>query len=77
LDPQTGTVATGVAAPVVKVADRTATCCGVIVDFVAGGGGVLGAVKDTSDARLATTSSWTLGTSLDHTVTTTAGRCPL
>ncbi len=79
LDPQTGTVATGVAAPVVKVADRHGNgAAGVIVDFVAGGGSVLGAVKDTSDAQgLATTSSWTLGNLVGtNTVTTTAGTLP-
>jgi adhesin/invasin len=79
LDPQTGTVATGVAAPVVKVTDQFGNgVAGVIVDFAAAGGGTLGATKDTSDALgLATTGSWTLGSVVGtNTVTTTAGTLP-
>jgi adhesin/invasin len=64
IDPQTGTVATAVTAPVIKVADQFGNgVAGAIVDFAPSGGGTLGAVKDTSDgAGLATSSSWTLGT---------------
>ncbi len=79
LDPQTGTVATGVVAPVVKVVDQYGNgVAGVIVDFASAGGGALGATKDTSDALgLATTSSWTLGSLVGtNIVTTTAGTLP-
>lgn len=79
VDPQTGTVATGVAAPVVKVADQFGNgVAGVIVDFVVTGGGVLGAMKDTTDALgLATTGSWTLGSIVGtNSVTATAGALP-
>jgi adhesin/invasin len=64
VDPQSGTVATAVTAPVIKVADQFGNgVAGAIVDFAPSGGGTLGAVKDTSDgAGLATSSSWTLGT---------------
>jgi len=63
-DPQSGTVATAVTAPLVKVVDQFANAVsGVIVDFVVAGGGALGVTKDTSDAAgLATTGSWTLDT---------------
>ncbi|MGH7521186.1 MAG: hypothetical protein ACREMI_07890 [Gemmatimonadales bacterium] len=79
IDPQSGTVATAAAAPVVKVTDQFDNgVAGVIVDFVAAGGGALGAVKDTSDALgLATASSWTLGNVVGtNTVTATAGALP-
>jgi YVTN family beta-propeller protein len=51
---------------------------GVVVDFAALGGGVLGATKDTSDAAgLATTGSWTLGSLVGtNSVTVTAGALP-
>jgi len=78
-DPQPGTVATAVTAPVVKVADQFGNAVsGVIVDFAAAGGSVLGAVKDTSDAAgLATTGSWTLGSLVGtNTVTVTSGALP-
>lgn len=76
LDPQTGTVATAVAAPVVKVTDQFGNGVGgVIVDFSATGGAIVGATKDTSDpAGLATASSWTLGNVVGtNTVTATSG----
>ena len=79
LDPQSGTVATGVAAPVVKVVDQYGNgVAGVIVDFVVTGGGALGAGKDTSDALgLATTGSWILGSLVGtNTVAATAGALP-
>src|SRR5205814_1257349 len=79
LDPQTATVVTGVVAPVVKVADSLGNAvAGVIVDFVVTHGGLLGAVKDTSDTQgLATTGSWTLGSLVGtNTVTATAGALP-
>src|SRR6266581_3121283 len=79
IDPQTGTVATGVAAPVVKVVDQYGNgVAGVIVDFAAGGGGVVGAAKDTSDpAGLVSAGSWTLGSLVGtNTVSTTAGTLP-
>src|SRR6267143_1428978 len=60
VDPQTGTVATAVTAPVVKVADQFGNAvAGVIVDFGAAGGGSVGAAKDTSDALgIASAGSW-------------------
>lgn len=79
IDPQTGTVATGVAAPVVKVVDQYGNgVAGVIVDFAPGGGGVVGAAKDTSDAAgLVSAGSWTLGSLVGtNTVSTTAGTLP-
>src|SRR5204863_7495328 len=79
LDPQTATVVTGVVAPVVKVADSLGNAvAGVIVDFVVTHGGLLGAVKDTSDLQgHATTGSWTLGSLVGtNTVTATAGALP-
>jgi adhesin/invasin len=79
LDPQSGTVAAGVAAPVVKVVDQFGNgVAGVIVDFVVTHGGLLGAVKDTSDPQgLATTGSWMLGSLVGtNTVTVTAGALP-
>ena len=78
-DPQTGTVATAVTAPVVKVADQFGNgVTGVIVDFAATGGGTLGAIKDTSDALgVATAGSWLLGNVVGtNTVTATAGALP-
>src|SRR5439155_8162905 len=79
LDPQTGAVATGVAAPVVKVVDQYGNgVAAVIVDFAAGGGGIVGAAKDTSDAAgLVSAASWTLGCLVGtNTVSTTAGTLP-
>jgi DNA-binding beta-propeller fold protein YncE len=79
VDPQSGTVATAVTGPVVKVTDQFGNgVSGVIVDFVAGGGGVVGAAKDTSnDLGLATASSWTLGSAVgSNTVAATAGALP-
>src|SRR6266700_1464555 len=79
LDPQTGSVATGVAAPVVKVVDQYGNgVAGVIVDFAPGGGGVVGAAKDTSDpAGLVSAGNWTLGSLVGtNTVSTTAGTLP-
>jgi adhesin/invasin len=76
LDPQTGTVATAVAAPVVKVTDQFGNGVGgVIVSFGATGGGVLGATTNTSDAAgLASAGSWTLDSLVGtNTVTVTAG----
>ena len=78
-DPQAGTVATAVTAPVVKVADQFGNgVAGVIVDFAATGGGVLGATKDTSDALgVASAGSWILGNVVGtNTVTATAGALP-
>src|SRR5712691_2188869 len=78
-DPQTGTVATTVTAPVVKVADQFGNgVAGVIVDFAATGGGALGATKDTSDALgVASAGSWILGNVVGpNTVTATAGALP-
>jgi len=78
-DPQAGTVATAVTAPVVKVADQFGNgVAGVIVNFAATGGGILGAAKDTSDAAgLTTVGSWTLGNVVGtNTVTATAGALP-
>jgi len=75
LDPQTGTVATAVTTPVVKVTDQFGNgVSGVIVDFAATGGGSVGAAKDTSDNfGLATAGSWTLGpVAGPNAVTTTA-----
>src|SRR5439155_6312378 len=79
LDPQTGAVATGVAAPVVKGVDQYGNgVAAVIVDFAAGGGGIGGAAKDTSDAAgLVSAASWTLGCLVGtNTVSTTAGTLP-
>src|SRR6266550_562919 len=79
VDPQTGTVATAVTVPVVKVADQFGNgVAGVIVDFAATGGGILGAAKDTSDgAGLTTVGSWTLGNVVGtNTVTATASALP-
>src|SRR3989454_5796368 len=79
VDPQTGTVATAVIVPVVKVADQFGNgVAGIIVDFAAAGGGVLGAAKDTSDgAGLTSAGSWTLGNVVGtNTVTATAGALP-
>ena len=79
VDPQPGTVATAVTAPVVKVADQFGNgVAGVIVDFAAAGGGVLGAAKDTSDgAGLTSVGSWTLGNVVGtNSVTATAGALP-
>src|SRR6267143_4192776 len=79
VDPQTGTVATTVTAPVVKVADQYGNgVAGVIVDFAATGGGALGATKDTSDALgIASAGSWILGNVVGtNTVTATAGALP-
>jgi len=76
VDPQTGTVATAVIVPVVKVADQFGNgVAGIIVDFAAAGGGILGAAKDTSDgAGLTSTGGWTLGNVVGtNTVTATAG----
>jgi adhesin/invasin len=76
IDPQTGTVATPVTGPVVKVVDQFGNgIAGVIVDFVAIGGGTIGATKDTSDgAGLATAGSWTLGSVTGpNTVAITSG----
>jgi len=72
IDPQTGTVATAVAAPVVKVTDQFGNGVGgVIVSFAATGGGILGATTNTSDpAGLATTGSWTLGPSVGTSIVT-------
>jgi adhesin/invasin len=78
-DPQSGTVATAVTAPVVKVVDQFANAVpGVIVDFVVAGGGTLGAAKATSDAAgLATAGTWTLGNVVGtNSVTVTAGTLP-
>ena len=78
-DAQTGTVATAVTAPVVKVVDQFGNgVAGVIVDFAAAGGGIVGAARDTSDASgLATSGSWTLGSLVGtNTVTVTAGALP-
>jgi adhesin/invasin len=60
---QTGTVATAVTAPVVKVVDQSGNAVeGVIVNFAATGGGTLGATQVTSDAAgIASAGSWTLG----------------
>ena len=79
VDPQTGTVATGVTAPVVKVVDQYGNAVsGVIVGFVVAGGGTLGATQVTSDAAgLATATSWTLGSVVGtNTVTVTSGTLP-
>ncbi len=79
VDPQTGTVATAVTAPMVKIVDQFGNSIGgVIVDFAAAGGGIVGATRDTSDALgLATTGSWTLGSVVGpNTVTATAGTLP-
>jgi len=79
LDPQTGTVATAVAAPVVKVTDQFGNGVGgVIVSFAATGGGILGATTNTSDpAGLVSAGSWTLGSLVGtNTVSTTAGTLP-
>ncbi|MGH7673333.1 MAG: hypothetical protein ACREMC_10590, partial [Gemmatimonadales bacterium] len=79
IDPQSGTVATAVTAPVVQVADQFGNAVsGVIVDFVASPGGALGATKDTSDALgLASAGSWTLGSIVGtNTVAVTAGTLP-
>lgn len=60
---QTGTVATAVTAPVVKVVDQSGNAVGgVIVNFAAAGGGTLGATQVTSDAAgIASAGTWTLG----------------
>jgi adhesin/invasin len=79
VDPQTGTVATAVTAPVVKVVDQFGNgVAGVIVDLAATGGGTLGASKDTSDgAGLTSAGSWTLGNVVGtNTVTVTSGALP-
>src|SRR6267142_479476 len=79
VDPQAGTVATAVTAPVVKVADQFGNgVAGVIVSFAVTGGGILGAAKDTSDGLgLATAGSWILGNLVGtNTVTATAGALP-
>jgi adhesin/invasin len=78
-DPQSGTVATAVTAPVVKVADQFGNgVAGVIVDFATTGGGTLGATRSTSDAAgLASPGSWTLGSLVGtNTATATSGTLP-
>jgi adhesin/invasin len=78
-DPQTGTVATVVTAPVLKVTDQFGNAVsGVIVDFAVLGGGTLGATRSTSDtAGLATAGTWTLGSAVGtNTVTVTSGALP-
>ncbi len=79
LDPQTGTVATAVTAPVVRVVDQFGNAVGgVFVDFAALGGGSVGATRDTSDAAgVATAGSWTLGTIVGaNSVAVTAAAVP-
>jgi len=79
LDPQTGIVASAVAAPVVKVVDQSGNAVGgVIVNFAAAGGGTLGATQVTSDAAgIAAAGSWTLGSVVGtNIVTVTAGALP-
>src|SRR5439155_13619190 len=78
-DPQMGTVATAVIAPVVKVTDQFGNAVsGVIVDFIAAGGGLVGATRDTSDSfGMVTAGSWTLGSLVGtNTVTVSAGTLP-
>ena len=78
-DPQTGTVATLVTAPAVKVVDQFGNgLSGVIVNFAPAGGGTIGATQGTSDALgLASAGSWTLGTLVGtNTVTVTSGALP-
>src|SRR6266487_6229859 len=79
VDPQTGTVATAVTVPVVKVADQFGNgVAGVVGDFAATGGGVVGAAKDTSDgAGLTSSGTWTLGNVVGtNTVTASSGTLP-
>jgi YVTN family beta-propeller protein len=79
VDPQTGTVATAVTAPVVKVVDQFGNgVAGLIVNFAPAGGGTIGATQGTSDALgLVSAGSWTLGSLVGtNTVAATAGTLP-
>src|SRR6267378_8524718 len=78
-DPQTGTVATLVTAPAVKVVDQFGNgLSGVIVNFAPAGGGTIGATQGTSDTLgLASAGSWTLGSLVGtNAVTVTSGALP-